>query len=187
MKKLLFAISLLFVSLPASASWDFDYRPEELQHKRLLNDVESLGVQVVINDGYCEKLNMLNGFYFNKKKQLYICQDNRLIDGKIVEWTENDFDTIRHEAFHLIQDCIDGKLGDGKYKSFYSDDELIQVVLDSGITMKRLRKYVNLYTILGESSHGIMLELEAISSSKVMSADDISKMLNDVCLKENQK
>ena len=181
MKNLLFAISLLFLSLPASASI------EELQHKRLLNVVESLGVQVVINDGYCEKLNMLNGFYFNKKKQLYICQDNRLIDGKIVEWTENDFDTIRHEAFHLIQDCIDGKLGDGKYKSFYSDDELIQVVLDSGITMKRLRKYVNLYTILGESSHGIMLELEAISSSKVMSADDISKMLNDVCLKENQK
>jgi len=162
MKKLLFAISLLFVSLPASASWDFDYRPEELQHKRLLNVVESLGVQVFINDGYCEKLNMLNGFYFNKKKQLYICQDNGLIDGKIVEWTENDFDTIRHESFHILQDCNDGKLGDGKYKPFYS---------------------------LDESSHGIInLELEAISSSKViMSADDISKMLNDVCLKENQK
>jgi len=64
---------------------------------------------------------------------------------------------------------------------------LIQVILDSGMTMKRLQRYVNLYTILDESSHGIMLELESISSSKVMSADDISKMLNDVCLKENQK
>ena len=181
MKKLLFAISLLFVSLPASAG------TEELQHKRLLNVVESLGVQVAINDSYCKKLNMFNGFYINKKKQLYICQDNSLMDGKIVEWTENDFDTIRHETFHLIQDCNDGKLGDGDYKLVYNDDELIQVVLDSGITMKRLRKYVNLYTILGESSHGIMLELEAISSSKVISADDISKMLNDVCLKENQK
>ena len=176
MKKLLFAISLLFVSLPVSAS------TEELQHKRLLNVVESLGVQVAINDSYCKKLNMFNGFYINKKKQLYICQDNSLMDGKIVEWTENDFDTIRHETFHLIQDCIDGKLGDGKYKSFYSDDELIQVVLDSGITMKRLQRYVNLYTILGESSHGTMLEMEAISSSKVMSADDITEKIIDVCV-----
>jgi len=179
LKKLLFAISLLFVSLPASAG------TEELQHKRLLNVVESLGVQVAINDSYCKKLNMFNGFYINKKKQLYICQDNSLMDGKIVEWTENDFDTIRHETFHLIQDCNDGKLGDGDYKLVYNDDELIQVVLDSGITMKRLQRYVNLYTILGESSHGTMLEMEAISSSKVMSADDISKMLNDVCLKED--
>ena len=176
MKKLLFAISLLFVSLPVSAS------TEELQHKRLLNVVESLGVQVAINDSYCKKLNMFNGFYINKKKQLYICQDNRLIDGNIVEWTENDFDTIRHETFHLIQDCNDGKLGDGKYKSFYNDDELIQVVLDSGITMKRLQRYVNLYTILGESSHGTMLEMEAISSSKVMSADDITEKIIDVCV-----
>ena len=176
MKKILFAISLLFVSLPVSAS------TEELQHKRLLNVVESLGVQVVINDGYCEKLNMLNGFYFNKKKQLYICQDNRLIDGDIIEWTENDFDTIRHETFHLIQDCNDGRLGDGDYKLVYNDDELIQVVLDSGITMKRLQRYVNLYTILGESSHGTMLEMEAISSSKVMSADDITEKIIDVCV-----
>ena len=107
MKKLLFAISLLFVSLPVSAS------TEELQHKRLLNVVESLGVRVAINDSYCKKLNMFNGFYINKKNQLYICQDNSLMDGKIVEWTENDFDTIRHETFHLIQDCNDGKLGEG--------------------------------------------------------------------------
>ena len=176
MKKLLFAISLLFVSLPASAG------TEELQHKRLLNVVESLGVQVAINDSYCKKLNMFNGFYINKKKQLYICQDNSLMDGKIAEWTENDFDTIRHETFHLIQDCNDGKLGDGDYKLVYNDDELIQVVLDSGITMKRLQRYVNLYTILGESSHGTMLEMEAISSSKVMSADDITEKIIDVCV-----
>ncbi len=176
MKKLLFAISLLFVSLPASAG------TEELQHKRLLNVVESLGVQVAINDSYCKKLNMFNGFYINKKKQLYICQDNSLMDGKIVEWTENDFDTIRHETFHLIQDCNDGKLGDGDYKLVYNDDELIQVVLDSGITMKRLQRYVNLYTILGESSHGTMLEMEAISSSKVMSVDDITEKIIDVCV-----
>ena len=176
MKKLLFAISLLFVSLPVSAS------TEELQHKRLLNVVESLGVQVAINDSYCKKLNMFNGFYINKKKQLYICQDNRLIDSNIVEWTENDFDTIRHETFHLIQDCNDGRLGDGDYKLVYNDDELIQVVLDSGITMKRLQRYVNLYTILGESSHGTMLEMEAISSSKVMSADDITEKIIDVCV-----
>jgi len=176
LKKLLFAISLLFVSLPVSAS------TEELQHKRLLNVVESLGVRVAINDSYCKKLNMFNGFYINKKKQLYICQDNSLMDGKIVEWTENDFDTIRHETFHLIQDCNDGKLGDGDYKLVYNDDELIQVVLDSGITMKRLQRYVNLYTILGESSHGTMLEMEAISSSKVMSVDDITEKIIDVCV-----
>lgn len=178
MKNLLFAISLLFVSLPASASIG------ELQHKELLEVVETLGVEVVINDGYCKDTKLVSGLYHNGNDELYICQDNSLMDGKIVEWTENDFDTIRHESFHMLQDCNDGKLGDGKYKLFYSDDELIQVILDSGMTMKRLQKYVNLYTILGESSHGIMIELEAISSSIVMSADDISKMLNDVCLKE---
>ena len=40
---------------------------------------------------------------------IMICQDDRIeTSDQEVEWTENDYDTLRHEAHHVVQDCMKG-------------------------------------------------------------------------------
>ena len=44
-----------------------------------------------------------------------------------VQWTENDLDTLRHEAMHVLQDCSAGRVGDGLLESTMTTEFLAQV------------------------------------------------------------
>ena len=73
------------------------------EHRYLASTIVSLGVPVSFNTRtHC--LPGKSGSYFTSGFMV-ICQDNRGREGVEVGWTQNDLDTLRHEAQHMVQDC----------------------------------------------------------------------------------
>ena len=83
------------------------------EHQRLIDSLESVGIEVVLNDvAFCGE-EPVDGAYFPINSVLVVCQDySSSISSKEVEWTPNDLDTLRHETHHVVQDCRKGVLGD---------------------------------------------------------------------------
>ena len=105
------ALALLSFSAPALADNSF------AAHEALVSSISSVGVDVYLNPSQvCD--GKIHGAYISGLDALVVCQDNATPGGQQVEWTENDLDTLRHEAQHLIQDCMDGAL-DGNLQSVY--------------------------------------------------------------------
>ena len=123
MKKLvlatLSALSLIpFNSVHASTFKD---------HVKLWKVLDEIGVTTVVNNPvHCyDSKPQLDGIYFPHSGLLVVCQDNRKPGEGQVKWTENDLDTLRHEAQHVVQDCAYGPLFDGKSRSMFDQNELI--------------------------------------------------------------
>ena len=93
------ALALLTFSTPAMADNSFS------AHEALVGTISNIGVDVYLNPSQvCDGI--INGAYISGQSALVVCQDNATPGGGQAEWTENDLDTLRHEAQHLIQDCI---------------------------------------------------------------------------------
>ena len=112
-KTLLTALTLTTLATPALAQSNMR------EHQQLWTAVESVGVSIVVNEAeLCHpKFNGGNkffGWYHGPSKMLVICQEVALGDdgfnGEQREWSEEDLDTLRHEAHHLAQDCRDSEL-----------------------------------------------------------------------------
>ena len=69
---------------------------------------------------YSGAYNVINGNPF----LVVTIQDNRENSDIVDNWTPNDLDTIRHEAVHAIQDCIDGSV-DNELEMIFDYDELV--------------------------------------------------------------
>ena len=84
-------LSLLFVP-EVKARDTFD------EHKVLWDSLERAGVSILLNDtNLCE--GGVSGMYSPAHRVLVVCQDERLpLTTKEVEWSDNDFDTLRHES-----------------------------------------------------------------------------------------
>jgi hypothetical protein len=79
-------------------------------HAQLISAVESTGVDFLLNPQECNNIPAF-GWYSGTKRQLVVCQENRNRSSAVpVKWTEEDLDTLRHEAQHLLQDCKDGRI-----------------------------------------------------------------------------
>ena len=69
--------------------------------------IRTAGVTILLNDPQFVK--MVCGMYSPTHRVLVVCQDDRYpISTKEIEWTPNDYDTLRHESHHVLQDCLDG-------------------------------------------------------------------------------
>ncbi len=78
------------------------------EHGQLGNAIKSTGVVLKFNPMECNKRNSF-GWYWSGGNEMVICQENRSrYSTSEVQWTEEDLDTLRHEAQHLVQDCMDG-------------------------------------------------------------------------------
>ena len=67
------------------------------EHQRLIDSLESVGIEVVPNGVFCGE-EPVDGAYFPINSVLVVCQDySSSISSKEVEWTPNDLDTLRHE------------------------------------------------------------------------------------------
>ena len=131
-------------------------------HAALISAIQRAGVNVIINDPYCdESWTGVMGFYAGKERALVVCQDNR-VDGDPtpVEWTENDLDTLRHEAQHFIQDCMIGTNHDHRlYPVYRTPIEYAQSVLGD----EALREIASVYRGNGASDETVILEFEAFA------------------------
>ena len=140
--------ALSSIMMPVSAS-TFE------EHTQLARAVASTGVKLLINVPACQTEGSY-GWYAPRKSQLVICQENAT-DEKMVTWTAEDLDTLRHEAHHLVQDCIDNVL-DGRLEAVYVEPaKLIGHVLNEEQIAEILEWYED------ATDNRKLMELEAFS------------------------
>jgi len=93
--------------------------------------------------------------------------------------SDDDLDTIRHEAHHIIQDCQDGVI-DGRLDRYFSDPAKRAEFMESYPDWKEY-KIVEEYREDGASEHVIRLELEAWAVADLVSAEAIHSVLKREC------
>jgi len=129
-------------------------------HAVLAETIERAGVNFILNDPYCQANPEVMGFYAGKERVLVVCQDNYVPGGGQVRWTANDLDTLRHEAQHLIQDCMAGGNHDHLLGSLYKDPVALGF---SVLGSERIQRITEIYRSHGASDHVLLMEYEAFA------------------------
>ena len=130
----------------------------------------------------CHDERGINGAYISKYRVLVVCQDNGTANGPEVAWTANDLNTLRHEAQHLIQDCVDGGIGDNALSPFFGTDEsLLEFITNSTLTHDQDTGIIANYTEMGADEDTIRLELEAFATAQDISPASIANVVNRAC------
>lgn len=164
----------LTASAPAQAS-NID------SHRVLWGAIENAGVTTYLNPSQlCHDERGINGAYISEIRVLVVCQDNGTADGPEVAWTANDLDTLRHEAQHLIQDCVDGGIGDNALSPFFGDD-LYEYITNSTLTARQIESIIQSYTEMGADEDTIRLELEAFATAQDISPSSIANVVGRAC------
>ena len=151
--------------------------PSHDELKRALNDV---GVEVFLNEPeLCD--GSKSGMYSPDYDAIVICQDDRIeTSDQEVDWTENDYDTLRHESQHVVQDCMEG-IDNNKMSLFFSNEiEYLEFVV-MGLTKSEFFQIVEAYRSLGDDV--LLNELEAFVVAKSVKPDTIAKAIRGVCKK----
>ena len=146
-------------------------------HLALGREIASLGVNFKINPNDCfTREKKVFGWYWSAKNELVVCQENATRPNVEVRWTAEDFDTLRHEAQHLIQDCMDGKQN-SVLTSVYQDPIRLgkEVLGDRGI-----QSIAKGYADQGE--HVVVLEIEAFSVAALNKPLDQVNDIKHYCL-----
>ena len=147
-------------------------------HYRLYRTLQENGITVTINPRTCNK--GFDGMYQPTKRLLTVCQDYGIPGGAEVDWTANDYDTLRHEAQHFIQDCMVGTNHDGHLEPLFSEQELYRFI-DMTIGRQAAQGFVNSPAYAHLNEHGRMIEAEAFSVAAAISASDIADKVNEIC------
>jgi len=154
------------------------------EHQGLWNALQDVGITMKVNTpDVCDEDSRGGGAYYTYKRRLVICQDNAKVwDGKQVSWTANDLDTLRHEGHHVVQDCNEGGIGDGKLANlFYDEDELISFLAKSSWSKDEILGLIEDLEEDGLDFHAVKLEVEAYTVASDISATSITNKVNDFC------
>ena len=168
------AIGLSLLTIPGVSA---KINPSHDELKRALNDV---GVEVYLNETeLCD--GDKSGMYTPEYNEIMICQDDRIETSiQEVDCTENDYDTLRHEAQHVVQDCMEG-INNNKMSLFFSDEiEYLEFIV-MGLTKSEFFQIVEAYRSLGDDI--LLNELEAFVVAKSVKPDTIAKAIRGVCKK----
>ena len=154
---------------------DERFSPEA--HMRLLETVESLGVDVHIDHkSICQGT---HGAYGSRQGIFVVCRaSSKETRG---EWTPNDLDTIRHEAQHVLQDCIANGLGDGEFRTMFEGEMLDRFVRET-IGYEQAERIVEIYRGNGTPEDQLMTEVEAFAIAAVIPPGMIEEKLKEVCV-----
>ena len=164
------------LSAPAFAQRASDPRA----HMNLARAVEEVGVRVIVNPAYCHKDHgegTLYGFYSGSHKVLVICPEEAELGQRDPIWTEEDYDTLRHEVVHLLQDCQDGKL-DGELDAFTVDPQRVGLELLGPEAMARIQA---VYLKRGKDQHIVRMEWEAFGLASLNVPEAQEAALRNEC------
>ena len=174
MKALLSALLLSTTSTPSLAA------DESESHVRL-GETLSQFVDYRINPQECWEQDNVYGYYWSEGRQLVVCQTSMSKPDVLMPWSSADYDTLRHEAHHLIQDCIEGEQGDNMARPLKSGEELnsfVAGVLDDETVIRIKVVYSD------RSREDVVMEIEAFAVASSMDADTISETIISVCSNE---
>ena len=131
-------------------------------HSLLADTIRAAGVTFELNHQLCQEEGMA-GFYASTYRLLVVCQDNYQGNGP-VDWTANDLDTLRHEAQHLIQDCMIGGIADGTLHPVYRDPIGLGFGVLGGDRMSGIN---TIYRQNGADTDTVILEWEAFAVAEM--------------------
>ena len=149
-------------------------------HDRLWQTLERNGVDVSVNHpDYC-KDNRGGAMYATFKDgttAILICQDEGqgVAYDTQVKWTANDLDSLRHEAQHVVQDCLDGGIGDGELSPMFNNEQLKKHVLNT-LSRERIEMILKNYD---KEDH--LIELEAFTVAAAVSPVQIADAVEEFC------
>ena len=183
LKKLIATIAIticcLADPLPVRAQHQIGaYLKDNKDHRQLVETISNLGVVVLVNHKFHCIHKEFAGLYYDNGV-LVICQDNRPENNGIeVKWTDNDLDTLRHEAHHIVQDCALGTIADGKMsRMFVNEEEYFDFVEDTSLDLVKL--YTKLREMLNEEE--TLIEIEAYVVAKDIPVEYITKKIVKFC------
>lgn len=171
--------------LPTPALADGLLLQRHPEHYELFRTLERTGIEMVIND-WMMCGNDSQGLYgWNGDAGyavLIVCQDNGEPGGLEVAWTANDLDTLRHEAHHVVQDCLAGYFGDGEFSLLFSDPESMANFLKiSKATEEQIRNILITYS--DQSVEVQWREVEAMFVARGVDAGAIADAVRNQCKK----
>ena len=149
-------------------------------HERLVDTLERAGVTVKVNPRDCD--DDFHGYYNRKEVLLVVCQDHARPGGRQVKWTANDLDTLRHEAQHVIQDCMVGGLGDLESDTYFTMEDLKEFLVQSSLTKENIETIIESYIEQGASEEVVIMELEAFAVAMDIDAVSISNAVERMCM-----
>jgi len=172
MRKLLTAV-LLAATILGSAAPSLATAPSEYdEHNALADALRANGITLYLDAGICHT-KPLAGFYHSPTKSLVLCNNGS------ATMTDENMDTLRHEAIHVIQDCKLGIMGDRKLGKVFKPGVVEQLARDFGVNLDRIKQVYE--------SHGqhdvVELEYEAFAGAAGMPARTIARALNVMCAK----
>jgi hypothetical protein len=154
----------------------------EEDHKVLWNALEEVGVKLHLNDPeFCDAEQGVSGLYSPSHNVMIICQDGRIpISSREVGWTENDYDTMRHEAHHVVQDCVAG-LENGNMESYFEDRDTYTEFVTNALTKDQFDSIVKSYREGGSSDEVVIHEVEAFAVASTIPPESIARTLVKMC------
>ena len=165
-------LSLIFVPELKAKQRDED-------HQVLWNSLTNAGITILLNHtNLCD--NGVSGMYSPTHRVLIVCQDGRLpLTSKEVSWTSNDYDTLRHEAHHVLQDCLDGIHNDTIVPLF--TDEKFDRFVNNALSHNQIKRIISTYKEIGADDDEIKTELEAFAVAESISATTIAQSIDKTC------
>ena len=151
-------------------------------HVALVRAVRRAGVSVELNVPFCQEKKGLNGFYSGRDRLLVVCNDNYSATNTDPVWTANDFDTLRHEAQHFIQDCAVGTNHDRHLNNVYKNPIALGVHV---LGQLRLDRITQIYRQQGASDHVLRLEYEAFAVAALNVPLEQAQDISTYCLGGN--
>lgn len=173
------AIAALSVITPTASFANGSFE----DHEELWASLQRAGITIVTNTkADCGDADT-DGRYYIRRRRLAICQDNATVmNGKQVAWTSNDLDTLRHEAHHVVQDCVDGRLADGSLVPLFEDQaDFAKFIAVSPMSKERITEIHTWLTENETNERDVHLELEAYLVADGVEASSIAAKLDKLC------
>ena len=147
-------------------------------HEVLWDALSDSGVTMVMNTpSICDDNTM--GAYASYQGLLFVCQERAQMPYKATAWTAEDLDTLRHEGHHVVQDCLDGKMGDNNFDLLFDDPDEFEQFVRGSLTQNQIDQIIVWYG--DQSPEDILIELEAFAVANSVSADKIAEAVTKVC------
>ena len=154
---------------------------ERNQHTDLVDALSEVNITISVNEKkHCFSLtDRYFGFYNPSERLIAICQEKAQDwDGEPIPFTEEDLDTLRHEAHHLVQDCLDGEI-DGRMSPMFSGEDRDEFL--SNFPVSKQDSIRESYGGAGAPPELITLEIEAFATADGVSAGSIANAVRSYC------